>query len=104
MFLLGRSRAGGDLKKMPCQHPRIMAAVLMAFMLALSVAPARSSEAATADDMARFLAGLPPSSNSPLAAYTKDPAWQQHARYFDSIFAREESAQLSEVREFSRSI
>ena len=82
--------------------PRIMAAVLMAFMLALSVAPARSSEAATADDMARFLAGLPPSSNSPLAAYTKDPAWQQHARYFDSIFAREESAQLSKVREFSK--
>ena len=67
----------------------------MAFMLALNAAPARSSEAATADDTARFLAGLPPSSNSPLAAYTKDPAWQQHAHYFDSIFAREESAQLS---------
>ena len=31
--------------------------------------------------------GLPPSSNSPLAAYTEDPVWQQHARYFDSIFA-----------------
>ena len=82
--------------------PRIMAAVLMAFMLALSAAPARSSEAATADDTARFLAGLPPSSNSPLAAYAKDPAWQLHAHYFDSIFAREESAQLSKVREFSK--
>ena len=45
---------------------------------------------------------LPPSSNSSLAAYTKDPAWQLHAHYFDSIFAREENAQLSKVREFSK--
>jgi hypothetical protein len=48
------------------------------------------------------LAGLSPSSNSPLAALTKDPAWPLHARYFDSIFAREESAHLSKVREFSK--
>ena len=48
------------------------------------------------------MAGLPPSPNSPLAALTKDPAWLSHARYFDSIFAREESAQLSKVREFSK--
>ena len=70
-------------------------------VLALNAAPARSSEGATANDTARFLAGLPPSSNSALASYTKDPVWQQHARYFDSIFAREENAKLSKVREFS---
>ncbi|MGB6862699.1 MAG: hypothetical protein WBE32_17370 [Pseudolabrys sp.] len=75
---------------------------MMAFMLALIAAPARSFEAATADDTARFLAGLPLSSNSPLAPYTKDPGWQQHARYFDTIFAHEISAQLSKVREFSK--
>src|SRR5262249_41868467 len=40
--------------------------------------------------------------NSPLAPHTKDPAWQQHARYFDTIFAHEISAQLSKVREFSK--
>ena len=66
--------------------PRIFAAVVIAFMLALIAAPIRSFEAATADDTARFLAGLPLSSNSPLAAFIKDPAWQQHARYFDTIF------------------
>ncbi len=82
--------------------PRLAAAVLIAFMLSLSAAPARSSEAATANDVARFLAGLPPSSNSALAALVKDPAWLSHARYFDSLFAREESAHLSKVREFSR--
>ena len=82
--------------------PKTIAAIVMAFVLALGTAPARSSEAATADDMARFLAGLPPPSNSPLAAYAKDPAWQQHARYFDTIFSHEISAQLSKVREFSK--
>ena len=80
---------------------RLLTTVLMVITLALTAAPARSSEVATANDTARFLAGLPPSSNCPLAAYTKDPVWQQHARYFDSIFAREESTQLSKVREFS---
>jgi hypothetical protein len=76
----------------------------MAVMLAVSAAPARSAETATADDTARFLAGLPPSANSPLAPLTTDPFWQQHARYFDSIFAREDSAKLSKVRAFSKEI
>jgi hypothetical protein len=82
--------------------PGTIAVILMTFMLALGAAPARSSEAATADGTARFLAGLPPSPNSPLEALAKDFAWQSHARYFDSIFFREESAQLSKVREFSK--
>jgi hypothetical protein len=69
--------------------PRLIAAILVTFALALSAAPARSIEAVTADDTARFLAGLQPSSNSPLAVLTNDPAWLSHARNLDSIFARE---------------
>ncbi len=87
---------------MPVVTPRVIAPVLMAIALAISAAPARSIEAETADDTARFLAGLQPSSNSPLAALTKDPAWLSHARYFDAMFAREESAHLSKVREFAK--
>jgi hypothetical protein len=82
--------------------PRIMAAAVMAALLAVSTAPARSADTATADDTAKFLAGLPPSADSPLAPLTKDPAWQQHARYFDQIFAREDSLKLSKVRAFSK--
>src|SRR5271169_1111667 len=82
--------------------PRTMVAILTSLVLALSAAPVQSLESVTADDTARFLAGLSPSPNSPLAALTKDPAWLSHARYFDSIFAREESAHLSKVREFSK--
>jgi hypothetical protein len=74
----------------------------MAVMLAVSAAPAKSAETATADDTARFLAGLQPSANSPLAPLTRDPVWQQHARYLDSIFAREDRAKLSKVRAFSK--
>ena len=81
---------------------RLIAAVLVTFMLALGAAPTRGFAAETADDTARFLAGLPPSSNSPLAAFANDPAWLSHARNLDSIFAREESFQLSKVREFSK--
>ncbi len=80
---------------------RLIAFVLVTFLLTLSAAPTRSSEAVSADDAARFLAGLPVSSSSPLAAFTRDPNWLSHARNLNSIFAREESAQLSKVRDFS---
>jgi hypothetical protein len=71
-------------------------------LFALSATRAPSSEAPTADDTARFLAGLPPSTNSPLVVRTKDAAWLSHARYFDSAFASEENANLSKVRQFSK--
>ena len=80
---------------------RLIAFALVTFLLTLSAAPTRSSEAITADDTARFLAGLPVSSNSSLAAFTRDPVWLSHARNLNSIFAREEGAQLSKIREFS---
>lgn len=82
--------------------PKAMAAALTAAMLIITPTGVRSAETATADDTARFLAGLPPSPNSPLTAFTKDPAWQQHARYFDLIFSREDNATLSKVRTFSQ--
>jgi len=82
--------------------PKLAAAALMAVMLSLSAAPARSFESAAANDTARFLAGMPPAPTSPLAALTSDPRWQQHARRFDALFGREESAKLSKIRAFSQ--
>jgi len=82
--------------------PRLFAAALIAVVLALAVAPARSAETATANDTARFLAGLPPAPDSPLAALAKDPGWAQHARFFDSIFTREDANTLSKVRAFAK--
>lgn len=77
------------------------AAVLAAGMLALGTA-ASSAETATANDTARFLAGLPPATDTSLATLAASAFWKQHARYFDSIFAREESANLSKIRVFSQ--
>src|ERR1700733_12134222 len=81
---------------------RTIIAILTTLVLALSAAPVQSFASATADDTARFLAWVSPSPNLPPAAFTREPALPSHARYFDSIFAREESTHLSKVREFSR--
>jgi hypothetical protein len=82
--------------------PKMMAAVLLTAALALGTSPARSADPASPNDTARFLAGLPVSAGSPLEPLTKDPAWQQHARNLDTIFAREDSSTLSKVRAFSK--
>ena len=91
---------------MPSIASRLFAAalfaVVFAVILVLPAVPASSTETATPDDTARFLAGLPPAPGSPLAALAKDPGWAQHARFSDSIFAREDASTLSKVRAFSK--
>ncbi len=67
-------------------------------MLFAAAIPARAADAATADDTARFLAGMPPSAASPLTPLTKDPSWQQHAKFFDYAFGQLEQRQLSKIR------
>ncbi|MEO7723481.1 MAG: hypothetical protein ABIU29_02145 [Chthoniobacterales bacterium] len=52
------------------------------------------------NDTARFLAGLPVSEGSPLAALTLDPAWQQHAQFFDEAWAKLAARQFSGIREW----
>jgi hypothetical protein len=78
-------------------HQRKFAAVAAALILA-ATSPARAADAVTADDTARFLAGLQPSADSPLTPLTRDPAWQHHAKFLDSAFAQLEQHQLSKVR------
>jgi hypothetical protein len=84
--------------------PKLTAPVLLAVAvaLALTLAPVRAADTATADDTAHFLAGLPPATDSPLAALTGDARWQRHARYFDAIFEREDATTLSRVRAFAQ--
>ena len=80
---------------------KIFAATLFAALLALPALPARSAELAAPNDTARYLAGLPPDPQSPLAALAKNPEWAQHAKFFDTIFAKQNSEVLSKVRAFS---
>ncbi|WP_079543759.1 hypothetical protein [Bradyrhizobium lablabi] len=76
-------------------------AAIAATMFLAAATPAPAAETVTADDTARFLAGMAPSAGSPLTPLTKDPAWQHHARFFDAAFAQLEQRQLSKIRSWS---
>jgi hypothetical protein len=77
-------------------QPLKIAALAATMFLAVAM-PARAADV-TADDTARFLAGMLPSADSPLTPLTNDPAWQQHARFFDAAFGQLEQRQLSKIR------
>jgi hypothetical protein len=80
-------------------HPVKIAAIVAALLLAAAF-PSRA-DAVSANDTARFLAGMPLSAESPLAALTRDPAWQRHARFFDSAFGQLEQRQLAKIRSWA---
>jgi len=71
---------------------------LAAGLILAAILPARAADSVTADDTARFLAGMQPSADSPLLPLTRDPAWQHHARFLDGAFAQLEQRQISRVR------
>src|SRR6478735_7903374 len=81
-------------------QPVRIAAVAATMFLAAAGA-ARAADPVTADDTARFLAGMAPSPGSPLTPLTKDPAWQRHARFFDAAFGQLEQRQLSKIRSWA---
>jgi hypothetical protein len=56
---------------------------------------------ASPDDVAKFLAGMEPSAGSPVAALTRSPGWQRHARWFESNWDALERRQLSKIRAWS---
>ena len=84
---------------------RPVKAVAFALSLLLVFAQAAAAETAaavaTADDTAKILAGMPPSADSPLASYTKDGSWQQHAKRFDASWAALDKRQLSKIKAWS---
>ena len=88
--------------KRPAAVPGMAGAALLVVVLVLVTAPVRGAETVTPDDNARYLAGLPPAPDSPLAALANDPRWQRHVRYFDAVFEREDATTLSKVRDFAR--
>ncbi len=76
-------------------------AALAAGLLLQATPEARAADGATFDDTARFLAGMQPSAQSPLAALTREATWQRHAKDFDSEWARLDARQLAKVRAFA---
>jgi hypothetical protein len=70
---------------------------LAAVMLSAAGATVHA-QTATADDTAKFLAGMMPSADSPLAPLTQEAAWQRHAKFFDTAFGQLEQRQISRIR------
>ena len=75
-------------------------AAAVAGYFALAVSPALCADAASVNDTARYLAGMPPSANSPLTPLTKSAYWQEHARTMDRAFAQVEKTTLAPAREW----
>jgi hypothetical protein len=59
--------------------------------------PSAAPAVAGPNDIARFLAGMPVSPNSPLAPLTRDPAWQEHSAYFEREFSKLTLRQLQKL-------
>jgi hypothetical protein len=73
-------------------------AAVAATMLFAAAGVVRAADTVTANDTALFLAGMPPSADSPLTPLTRDPSWQRHAKFFDAAFGQLEQRQLSKIR------
>ncbi len=61
----------------------------------------RAADGQTSDDIAHFLAGMPPSANSPLASLANEPVWKRHAEVFNADWKALEDRQLAKVRAWS---
>lgn len=79
------------------------ACTLSIAVLAAWHAPAKASPEAQAStsDVARYLAGMPVSENSPLESATNNKLWQQHKKRLDTAWASVELRQLSKIRKWS---
>lgn len=71
--------------------------------LLVTLGGASAGDVATSNDMARYLAGMTPSANSPLQGLTRQASWQNHARRFDSSWAGLERGQLSRIHVWTKS-
>ncbi|HXF88504.1 MAG TPA: hypothetical protein VNK48_09150 [Xanthobacteraceae bacterium] len=78
-----------------------LVAALLAFLALVPAVRSQAEQAATANETARFLAGLPLSANSPLAPLVQDPAFKQHAQHFDAAFGNLDAIRLAKIRAWS---
>ncbi len=76
-------------------------ALVAACLFVAAALPARAADPVSENDTARFLAGMPPAAESPLAPLTKERVWQQHARFFDTAFDQFDRRQLGRIRAWS---
>lgn len=55
-----------------------------------------------ADDLARFLAGLPSREGSPYAEFENEPDWKQHAERLNQLWEKTQKARLDQMFDFHK--
>jgi hypothetical protein len=75
--------------------------ILSAGLMFALLSSATAADTASADDTARILAGMTPAAGSPLAKFTSDRSWQQHAKRFDSAWTALDKRQLEKIHAWS---
>ncbi len=75
--------------------------IFLCAFLALAPGLVRAADGQASDDIAHFLAGLPPSASSPIEPLTADAGWKKHAEVFNADWKTLENKQLAEVRNWS---
>ena len=64
--------------------------------------PAPLAQPRDADDVGRFLAGLPATPGSPFAHLENSPAWKEHRRRLDDAWRKAETGMIRGLRDFQR--
>ena len=93
-----------------CSHPagnRLLACATLSVIITLAIAlsvftqlppdVARALPVSGPNDIARFLAGMPVPESSLLAPLARDPAWQEHAAFFEKEFSKLTLRQLQKL-------
>lgn len=71
---------------------------LFALLIYSSAVSAAENTNSTANDTARFLAGLAPADGTLLAKRTGERGWQRHAKFFNAAWEKLDKRQLSKIR------
>lgn len=79
-------------------YGRWVGSIAIALVVLAGTAHAQASKEDAPNDMARFLAGMPPAEGSPLAETARQGAWRRHAEAMDAAWANIEKRQLSKIR------
>ncbi len=101
MSLVGRPQPMVHMDRAVSRLSKLTGGLLALLAVLLAFSGAAWAERASANDTARFLAGLQPSPQSSLAALTSAQDWQWHAQALDQAWGRADQGQLAKVRAWS---
>ena len=82
--------------------PKLLSLPILVLIGSLAGAAHLRAETPSANDQARFLAGIPQEQGSPLTELARRPEYERHAKEFDTSWADIEKRQLGPIRDWMR--